>query len=306
MDHEDALIGAVAGGRYAFKRCLAQGRTARIYEAAHGILSSRCVVKVMRPDWIGDEAARQRFLQEAKHLARVRHPAVVRVLELTSLDGSPSTNPLMIVLERIEGVTVEELLWEGPLPIDWATTIAGEVAHCLHAAHLIGIVHGGLRASEVMLTGVRRSRPIEGPLRPGSVKILDWGDSQDLSGQAALGPARAVEQRTIGKLLWQMLHGIAGAGLAPENMPPAALQNVVHRATAPRDEDQFPSLEALAQALSKTPRKGGADDEVALRFCPRCGSQDLDTRSYNSPWTAACLACGATFSMMTMPIGRRV
>jgi serine/threonine protein kinase len=231
MDQEDALIGAVAAGRYSFKRCIAQGRMARVYECTHGVLSTRCVIKVMRPDWVGDDEARRGFLNEAKHLARVRHPAVVRISELTSLDGSPSSNPLMIVLERLEGVTVEELLWDGPLPLDWATLITTEVARCLHAAHLLGIVHGGLRASEVFLTGVRRMRPLEGPLPGGSVKVLDWGDSRDLAGQPELTAARAADQRAVGRLFTQLLTGLTGKFASAEQAPPAWMQRVPRRAT---------------------------------------------------------------------------
>lgn len=66
----------------------------------------------------------------------------------------------VILMERIDGRTLEALLQEGPLLPERARTLAAEVALCLHAAHQVGVAHGGLRASEGMLVSgvLRRER----------------------------------------------------------------------------------------------------------------------------------------------------
>ena len=71
-----------------------------------------------------------------------------------------------------------------------------------------------------------------------------------------------------------------------------------------KDERQVPSLAELAGALRTSP-PARVDDEVLLRFCPRCGTKNIDVQSYGSPWTGQCKDCGASFSLMTVPVSSR-
>jgi TolB-like protein/thioredoxin-like negative regulator of GroEL len=98
-----------------------------------------------------------RLLREAQAAASVEHPAVVTVYEAGLADDQP-----YLVMQRVEGETLEERLERGRLPIPEALALTGRVADALAEVHALGIVHRDLKPSNIILSA-------RGP------KILDFG-----------------------------------------------------------------------------------------------------------------------------------
>ncbi|MCG6925778.1 MAG: serine/threonine protein kinase, partial [Acidobacteria bacterium] len=110
------------------------------------------------PDKSRDPERRQRFLGEAKAASALNHPGIVAVHDVLTVDGQD-----LIVMELVEGETLETRLARKPLPLGEALGLAVQIADALGRAHAAGIVHRDLKPANVMVT------------RDGGVKILDFG-----------------------------------------------------------------------------------------------------------------------------------
>ena len=103
-------------------------------------------------------------------MARLSHPAIVQVHDWVEGEGQ-----YWLVMELVDGRTLDELTAEGPLPPARAAAIAREVASGLAAAHEAGLVHRDLKAANVIVTATGAA--------PGRVKILDFGLAKAVEGQ---------------------------------------------------------------------------------------------------------------------------
>jgi len=115
-------------------------------------------LKVLSTDLAGDGSFMQRFRREARVLATLNHPNIAALYELLEKGGRPH-----LILELVEGETLEKRLSRGPLAIDEARSLAIELAEGVAEAHRKGIVHRDLKPANVRLT------------REGRVKVLDFG-----------------------------------------------------------------------------------------------------------------------------------
>ncbi len=147
------------------------------YKAIDTTLHRTVALKVINPDTFSGDAARQRFLREARAAAQLKHPSVASVFHLGK-EGDTH----FYAMEFIEGETLEALVRrEGPLRCGLALQIAGQVAAALAAAHGAHLVHRDIKPSNLMLV-----REIDGqPL----VKVIDFGLAK--MGGAAAGRSDA-------------------------------------------------------------------------------------------------------------------
>jgi serine/threonine protein kinase len=186
----------------------------QVYRAFDERLERRVALKQILPDSAADTLARQRFLREARAAASLNHPAIVQIHDILEVDGCD-----WIVMELVDGDTLDELVERGALPADRIVALAFELASGLEAAHAEGIVHRDLKAKNVLVN------------RKGRAKILDFGlakpmqrDELDVSisiaGQVvgtprAMSPEQAtggeVDHRSdlfsLGTLLYEMATG---------------------------------------------------------------------------------------------------
>jgi serine/threonine-protein kinase len=120
----------------------------------------------------------ERFRLEARALAKIAHPAIVRIHEI--VDGDDEQRPY-IVMEYCEGRPLEAVLEGGPLPAAQVVSIVRQVAEGLGSAHRAGVVHRDVKPANLMLSD------------SGEVKILDFGVAwlrdarRDLTGSVVLG-----------------------------------------------------------------------------------------------------------------------
>lgn len=128
-------------------RLLGGGTRYEAYLAFDERLHHAVVVKVLRPERVGDDAALRGLRGEAQVLASVNHPAIARLLR-EDLEGE---RPL-IVLEHVEGPRLSTLIRRfGPLELEQAAPLAVEVASALHYMHRSGLVHLDVKPKNLIM-----------------------------------------------------------------------------------------------------------------------------------------------------------
>ena len=149
-------------GRYALLRLLGQGGMGTVHLALDLSTGRECALKRLKPDLRAStpDALRREF----ELLARVRHPAVVGVLDL----GFAPDGTTYYTMEYVPGVRADLGLPRG----DWRALCfaAAEVAHGLEALHGAGVLHGDLKPSNLLV--IPRA---EGDGLPAGIRILDFG-----------------------------------------------------------------------------------------------------------------------------------
>jgi serine/threonine protein kinase len=154
-------------GRYRIGKIIGSGGMGEIYRAVDERLGRVVALKVLPRHRGGDAHGRRRLLEEARLLSSVRHPNVCTLYDVGSSSGID-----YLVMEHLEGRTLEERMTERPLSLRQALAIGRQVAGALDAAHRAGIVHRDLKPANIMLVG--------GP-HGGSVKLLDFGLACDIN-----------------------------------------------------------------------------------------------------------------------------
>jgi len=150
-------------GEYRVDWKLAQGGMAQVYAATHPILGKKAAIKVIAPELSADLTCAQRFVEEARTLARVGHPNIVDVFSFGRLPDGRS----FFTMEWLQGDTLGDRLFRGPLVLEEIVDILDQICDALETAHEAGIVHRDLKPDNVVLV----------PLRGGRVqaKLLDFG-----------------------------------------------------------------------------------------------------------------------------------
>jgi serine/threonine protein kinase len=150
----------VIGDRYVLDDLpLGQGGMGAVYGGHDQHLDRKVAVKFLRFPGGHDEELEQRFMREARILARLEHAGAPILYDFGTFDRR-----LFQVMQFIDGVTVADLVSEhGPLPVPWAAAIAAQACAVLSAAHALSICHRDLKPTNLMLCP------------DGSVKVLDFG-----------------------------------------------------------------------------------------------------------------------------------
>ena len=201
-------------GSYRIERRLGAGGMGAVYRAFDETLERPVAIKRILPGLV-DRTRALRFRREARMAARLNHPSIVHIYEIVETDDGD-----WIVMELVEGTTLDRMLRDGLLDLTRSVRLAREVADALSEAHAQGIVHRDLKASNIMVTAAGRA------------KILDFGLAKDYRGDGtrdisaagavvgtyhAMSPEQAqglaVDHRSdlfsLGSLLYEMLTGVS-------------------------------------------------------------------------------------------------
>ena len=166
-------------GRYQILRVIGRGGFGITYEVGDRRLQRRVAMKELFPESAfrtgsmvltppqgraAFRAARERFMREARVLARFTHPGIVRIYEVFEEHGTA-----YLVMELLEGRTLIELLEQRNRPLTEAEVldVAGRVAAALRPVHAAGILHRDINPSNIMMT------------RHGRIVVIDFGLARD-------------------------------------------------------------------------------------------------------------------------------
>lgn len=287
MTRQALTAGAVLAGTYEVTRLLGEGGMGAVWEARHLRLErKRVAIKVLHGFVSGDGEAVNRFQREANIASRLGHPNIIQVHDFNKLEnGAP-----YLVLEYLEGESLNERLQRGPMPLPQVLAIARQIGSALQVAHNEGIVHRDLKPHNVFLCpSETHGYAIE------QVKVLDFGISkiqgsetvktqtnailgtpQYMSPEQAKGAHRDIDHRTdvfaLGAIVYEMLTGRAAflGDSIPEVMfkvvyeepPPLAslvqglppnVVAAVERALAKNRDQRYESAAAFIEALTGDP-----------------------------------------------------
>ncbi|MDB4991479.1 MAG: serine/threonine protein kinase [Myxococcaceae bacterium] len=296
----DALVGHELGGRYNVLSRIGAGAMGAVYSAHDARLQRRVAVKLLSAEVSASELAVERFQQEHKTLALLRHEHIVELLDFQHERGRH-----YIAMELLRGEDLGALIERcGPLEPARVARIVEQCARALGAAHKQGVIHRDLKPANVFL--------IERDGRSDFVKVLDfavakmqtneeqpwlqltgvgetWGTPRYMAPEQAEGlpsDGRA-DVYSLGVIMYQMLTGrLPFEGESPlmilqkqvEELPPSfadrapdlsilpAVEQVVMKALSKRPEDRFDSMSALQAAFRAAVREEhGERLQLALR-----------------------------------------
>ncbi len=157
--------GDIFAGRYKVERSIGAGGMGTVFEAEHLETERRVALKVLLPQSLISETARERFKQEARVAGRLRHPNIVDVLDagVDEVTGMP-----YLVMELLHGEDLGSRLERfGPIPPDEAVHMLQQIASALDCLHERSIVHRDLKPENLFLTWAEDGSPV--------LKLLDFG-----------------------------------------------------------------------------------------------------------------------------------
>jgi len=145
-------------GDYRIIDVLGAGGMGKVYKVQNVISERVDAMKVLLPNLASEPELADRFLREIKVLASLNHPNIASLYTAFRSD-----NQLIMVMEFVEGTTLEQMLQRGPLPLPDAIDFIGQVLSALSYAHARGVVHRDIKPANMMLTP------------QGSIKLMDFG-----------------------------------------------------------------------------------------------------------------------------------
>ncbi len=139
--------GDLVAEKYELQRPIARGGMGAVWVAQNKLTERRVAIKFMLPELATSPETIQRFFREAKASARIDHPSIVDVLDLGTLED----NTPFMVMEFLEGRSLEEIIDREPLAPIQAAAILLDVTHALAAAHAASIVHRDLKPANLFI-----------------------------------------------------------------------------------------------------------------------------------------------------------
>jgi serine/threonine protein kinase len=218
------LVGARVEGRYDVEAAVAEGGFAVVYRARHRTLQKPVALKVLKaPEHLvgsGRAAFLATFEAEATTIARLDHPAIVRVIDFGASAMPDGTQAPWMVLEWLEGTTLDAALAEragrGRTPTE-ALALLLPVFEGIAHAHDEGVAHRDVKPANVMLTRDRRGATSTRVLDFGIAKLVDTtagptsGRTATQSGFRAFSPQYAAPEQISGTRTgpWTDVHALA-------------------------------------------------------------------------------------------------
>jgi len=320
-------------GVYEVLSPLGAGAMGEVWRARDTRLSREVALKVLPESLSRDHERLQRFEREAQVLASLNHPNIAAIYGVEEATGATA-----LVLELVEGPTLDERIKQGRLPADEAVTIARQIAEALEFAHERGIVHRDLKPANVKLSP------------DGRVKVLDFGLAKAMAAEASgrsdsaisptitslgtmagvvlgtaayMAPEQArgssVDRRadiwSFGAVLWEMLTGkrafegdtvsdtLASVLRAPiewKDLPPATPRGVVRLLERCLERDPKKRLRDIGEARIALETLGAEPEHaVAPAAAP------APRRLAALPWALFALAAIGLAAMLTVAMTRK-
>src|SRR5687768_8393915 len=145
-------------GPYRVLRALGAGGMGQVFLARDIRLGRHVALKSLAGQWLVAPTARRRLMREAEAAAALVHPNIATLYDVLELDDH-----LLLVMEYVEGRTVQALLEEAPIPLRTALHIAAQMAAAIAYAHDHHVVHCDVKPGNIQVSA------------DGAAKVLDFG-----------------------------------------------------------------------------------------------------------------------------------
>jgi eukaryotic-like serine/threonine-protein kinase len=244
-------------------REIGRGGMGRVLLARHAGLGRDVAVKVLSIEVAAEPEFRARFDREAKTLARLDHPGIVRVHDF----GTTAEGEAFLVMELVTGGTLSARI---PLPIERAIEVAVELCAALAHAHDAGVVHRDVKPENVLVTADGRvkltdfgiARLVEQPVSDVTRASQVLGTPKYMAPEARTGakPDARMDVYSLGVMLHEMTTGRLPPG--DSALLPASLAAIIRRATAADPGERTPSVRTLATELAGVEVGAGGGDDL--------------------------------------------
>ncbi|HEX9130047.1 MAG TPA: protein kinase [Gemmatimonadaceae bacterium] len=164
-------------GPYEVISRIGAGGMGEVFRARDTRLERTVAIKILPAEFANNAQLKVRFEREAKAISQISHPHICTLHDVGNADGIE-----YLVLELLEGETLEDRIERGPLPIEDVLRFGNQIASALACAHRAGIVHRDLKPGNIMIT------------RSGA-KLLDFGLAR--SAGATVSPTDATQHRPL-------------------------------------------------------------------------------------------------------------
>jgi serine/threonine-protein kinase len=258
-------------GDYEVLAPLGSGGMGRVYKVRNVISNREEAMKILLPDLASEPDLAARFMAEIRTLAGLEHPNIAQLRT-----AFQAQNQFVMVMELVEGVTLDKVAAEGTIPLDRAMDYSMQVLAALSYAHSRGVTHRDIKPGNIMITP------------HGVVKLMDFGIAKSANDLNLTRPGTtmgsiyymapeqvrggAIDARSdiysFGVLLYEMLTGrkpfqadtsysVLNAQLNDPPTPPAEvnpalspqLNDIVLRAMAKNPDERFQSADEFRNAL---------------------------------------------------------
>lgn len=149
-ESSESLDTELLAGRYELQDKIGAGGFATVFRAHDTVLDREVALKVLRPELLGDDKIRKdflaRFTREAQIVARMEHPHLIPVYD-TGIASIRGQEKPFIVMKMLAGQELEEIIEQGPMPIERVRRLAGQALEALDFVHAQGITHKDLKPS---------------------------------------------------------------------------------------------------------------------------------------------------------------
>jgi serine/threonine-protein kinase len=244
-------------GPYRLERLLGRGGMGKVFEAVREPDGEVVALKVLREELSGDETYRRRFAREGRIAIGLSHRHLVPVIDAGEIDGYP-----YIASRYVAGLTLAQVLENGPLALSPMLRTISEVATALDTLHREGLVHRDVKPANIMIDGsgisyltdfgLARGLAATVLTKPGRVVgTVDYLAPEVIRGEQA-GPAADIY--ALGCVTYECIAGRPPFG--GTSIGEAALAAIQQEPADPcRDRDDLPGALSFAvlQALAKAP-----------------------------------------------------
>ena len=308
---ERLLAGRTDGfhiGPYAILDYLGKSATGRVYKARHRTMNRLVAIKILAHEQTATEVERAGIRAEARSAARLAHTNIV-----TLLDANQAGDRMYFVKEYLDGSTLEALVRsQGPLPIRRACEYVRQAASGLQHAHELGVSHGRLSPTAILVGRAGGKGPDDKPL----VKVSGFGlgrlgaDNEEPDFEyrapehfAEADPATAsADLYSLGCVLHYLL-----AGRPPCPATRAEQAAALHRQSPPqplgdlRPDVPAPLANFVLRLLNKDPRTRPLSAGEVARFlqCYADGGESAGTVDFSI--SSAPVACQASLNARSLP-----
>ena len=252
-------MGDILLGRYVIEGELGTGGFSTVYRGHQLGVERTVAVKCLDPSAVErDRAAAERFAREARLASSLEHPNTITIFDY----GRTEAGVLFLVMEFVDGVTLETLLKHGAISDSRAVNLVRQVLHSLREAHDNHIIHRDLKPANIMISDRAGEKDV--------VKVLDFGIAKALTGDNPVDITQELTgvDRIIGTPRYMPPEQIRGKTLSPASdlysVGLIFFEMLAGRALLTQDQ----TMAVLGAQLSKSSIALPRDSEIRPSFVP--------------------------------------